>query len=94
MSLNDIIKKQLPVKKQKLSHANNQYNYCSAFDYQNCSNCKEVKRVKCCKRLIFQSVKQINATRWHLYFTCLANHLAIRWVIIEGNTILAGKIKN
>lgn len=94
MSLNEIIKQKLPVKKQKLSYTNNQYNYCSAVSYQNCSNCKEVKQVKCCKKLTFHSAQQINQKRWHLYFLCQAKHLVIRWVLIENKTILAGKIKN
>lgn len=94
MSINEVIRKYLPIGKQKLSHANKQYNYCSAYDYQNCCNCKEVKKVRCYQKLIYQANKQINNQRWHLYFLCSANHLVIRCVTIDDNSVLVGKIKN
>ncbi|MBE4704421.1 hypothetical protein [Spiroplasma platyhelix] len=94
MSINEIIKKYLPVENQKLLYANKQYNYCSAYSYQNCSNCKEIKPVKCCKKLVYQSAKQISEQRWHVYFLCGDSHLVIRWVLIDDSSISVGKIKN
>ncbi|MGL5268591.1 MAG: hypothetical protein ACRC8P_02350 [Spiroplasma sp.] len=94
MSINEIIKKYLPVEKSKLSYANKQYNYCSAYSYQNCVICKELKQIKCCKKLSYKSAKQVSPYRWHLYFFCSRSHLVIRWVIFENNTALVGKIKN
>lgn len=94
MSINEVIKKYLSIENYKLSNANKQYNYCSAYSYQNCPTCKEVKKIKCCKKLVYQSAKQISSSRWHLYFLCSESHLVIRWVIFEKNTALVGKIKN
>lgn len=94
MSINEIIKKHLSVEKQKLSLANNKYNYCFFYKYQNCTNCKEVKRIKCTKKLIYQFAKKISENRWHLYFLCLSNHLVIRWVITDNRNILVGQVKN
>lgn len=94
MSINEVIKKCLSVDNKKLSHANKQYNYCSAYSYQNCLECKEVKQVRCCKKLIYQTAKQVGAQRWHFYFLCADSHLVIRWVVVDGDTVLAGKIKN
>lgn len=94
MSINEIIKKYLPIEKQKLSYANKKYNYCSAYNYQNCSNCKEIKRIRCAKTLVYQSARQISETRWHVYFLCSNKHLVIRWVTIENDLVLVGQIKN
>ncbi|MGL5268514.1 MAG: hypothetical protein ACRC8P_01965 [Spiroplasma sp.] len=94
MSINEIIKKYLPVEKSKLSYANKQYNYCLAYTYQNCTACKEVKRIKCCKKLIYQSAKQVSSSKWHLFFLCLNNHLVIRWVRFDEVIVVAGQIKN
>ncbi len=88
MSINEIIKKYLPIKNQKLSYANKIYNYCAAYNYQ------EIKQVKCNKKLIYQYAKQINKIRWHLYFLCSNNHFVIRWITINNNIILAGQVKN
>lgn len=94
MSINEVIKKHLPVADKKLSPANKQYNYCWATNYHNCPECKEVKLRNCCKKLDYQAAKQVGSKRWHLYFLCADSHLVIRWVAVEGDTVLAGKIKN
>lgn len=88
MSINEIIKKYLPIKNQKLSYANKIYNYCAADNYQ------KIKQIKCNKKLIYQDAKQINKIRWHLYFICSNNHFVIRWVTINNNIILTGQVKN
>lgn len=94
MSINEVIKKHLPVAGKKLSSANKYYNYCAATSYRNCSECKEDKWVNCCKKLDYQSAKQVRVQRWHLYFLCADSHLVIRWVAIEDDMVLVGKIKN
>lgn len=94
MSINEVIKKNLSIEKQKLPSANKKYNYCFFYKYQNCNNCKETKRIKCTKKLIYQFAKKINENRWHFYFLCLNNHSVIRWVTINDNNILVGQIKN
>lgn len=91
MSINEIIKKYLPLTKQKPLYANNNYNYCLAYSYQ---NCRFSKRIKCTKKINYQSIKKINSRRWHIFFLCPDNHLVIRWVIISDKFILAGQIKN
>ncbi|MDQ7983022.1 MAG: hypothetical protein REH79_02225 [Spiroplasma sp.] len=94
MSINEIIKKYLPVENQKLSFANKRYNYCSAYNYQNCIKSKETEQIKCTKKLVYQFAKQMNSNRWHLYFLCLNNHFVIRWITINNNIVLVGQIKN
>lgn len=94
MSINEVIKKYLAVADKKVSYANKQYNYCFAYNYQNCSECKEVKRVRCCKKLTYQSAKQVSDYRWHFYFLCSENHLVIRWVTTDGSSVLVGRLKN
>lgn len=94
MSINEVIKQYLPIAKQKMSYANKQYNYCGAYCYQNCQVCKDVKKVRCCKKLVYQSAKQINHNRWHLYFLCQAGHLVLRSVSSDGKFIIVGQIKN
>lgn len=94
MSINEVIKKYLPMKSQKLAYANKHYNYCAFYSYQNCEECHKVKRIRCCKKLTYHTAKQINDQLWHLYFLCSEQHIATRWVRINDNSVLVGKIKN
>lgn len=94
MSINEIIKKYLPITKQKLPKSATKINHCQTKYYEYCSDCKENKIKSCNEKLIFQKITQISDIRWHLYFKCQKNHLIIRWVILDNKNINIGFVKN
>lgn len=94
MSVNEIIKKHLPITKQKLPKSTPKINHCQAKDYKYCSECNENKFKLCNEKLILWKIKQISEIRWHLYFKCQNNHQITRWVIIDNKNVLIGYGKN
>ncbi|MDQ7983028.1 MAG: hypothetical protein REH79_02255 [Spiroplasma sp.] len=94
MSINEIIKKYLPITNQKFSKTTTKINHCQNKNYQYCCECKEKKLQLCNEKLIFREIKQVSNFRWHLSFNCQNNHLIIRYVIIENKKIIIGAIKN
>lgn len=94
MSINEIIKKHLPITNQKFSRVNTKITHCQNTYYGYCQECKEHKTKLCNEKLIFQNIKQVSNVRWHLYFSCSQKHKVIRWVIIDHNSVVIGNTKN
>lgn len=60
MSINEIIKKHLPITNQNFSRVTTKTTHCQNIYYGYCQDCKEHKTKLCNEKLIFQNIKQVS----------------------------------
>ena len=94
MSINEIIKQNLPITNFKTQRFTTKITHCQNTHYGYCTDCKEHKIKVCNQKLVFQNMKQISNVRWHLYFRCSQKHQVIRWVIFDKTSVVVGNTKN
>lgn len=94
MSINEIIKKYLPITNQKLPKSTAKLNHCQGKDYDYCSECNENKNKFCNEKLILWKINRINDIKWQIHFQCPKKHWIIRSVLIENKNVYIEQTRN